>query len=109
MEFASNGPQALRLLQADDKSYDFVISDIRMPGMSGFELRASLVKNSKSEQVPRFIFVSGGSNFDFAFSAHLEEDAMDIIYKPFNSEDIVNSINVAIDQLAKDEASIHAG
>ncbi|NQZ01890.1 MAG: response regulator [Bdellovibrionales bacterium] len=109
VEFASNGPQALRLLQADDKSYDFVISDIRMPGMSGFELRASLVKNSKSEQVPRFIFVSGGSNFDFAFSAHLEEDAMDIIYKPFNSEDIVNSINVAIDQLAKDEASIHAG
>jgi HD-like signal output (HDOD) protein len=42
MVFAESGEQALRLLQ--ESSFDVLVTDIRMPGMSGIELLTEVVK-----------------------------------------------------------------
>lgn len=53
---AGNGLEALDLLQAPDADIRLVITDIRMPGMDGYELADRLVDRPKS---PPIVFISG--------------------------------------------------
>jgi len=53
---ASNGLEALELLQAPDADIRLVITDIRMPHMDGYELADRLVDRPKS---PPIVFISG--------------------------------------------------
>jgi len=53
---AHSGEEALAHLDAEE--YDVIISDLKMPGMSGQELYALLRKN-RPEVAERFIFVTG--------------------------------------------------
>ena len=52
---ATNGREALEL--ALQQQFDIIITDMRMPRMSGFELITSLTE--KLETVPRIIVLSG--------------------------------------------------
>lgn len=73
---------------------DCVISDIRMPGMSGLELHSELRKRDAS--VP-MILITGHGDIAMAVSA-IKDGAFDFIEKPFDTGRLVESIGLAVEQ-----------
>src|SRR6266852_4621635 len=56
VEAAENGREALELLAG--RSYDVILSDLRMPGMSGEDLYRR-IERGWPHLAPRFVFVTG--------------------------------------------------
>lgn len=75
-----------------------VLSDIKMPGMSGVELLKKVREIDFSIQV---IMMTGYSTFDLTLQA-LEHGAADYILKPFeNLQDILDLIAISGDRLIR--------
>ena len=70
-------------------NYDLVISDVRMPGMTGLQLLRSVA--STMTQVPPFIFVTGDPNAKLLEQASLL-GAVATIGKPFATEALLEVI-----------------
>lgn len=86
---ASNGVEALEL--CEKHAFDFVISDMRMPGGSGIEFLRKL--NSVSDTIPPFIFMTGFSDFETPLL--IKEGAFGVLQKPFNLDDLLNMLKSA--------------
>jgi two-component system response regulator FixJ len=71
-----------------------VVSDIRMPGMSGLELQRELKKRDAAVPV---ILITGHGDIAMAVSA-IKNGAFDFIEKPFDAERLVESITLAIER-----------
>ncbi len=54
---AYNGPEALSLL--DQRRYDLIITDLRLPKLDGPALYEAIRERYRSEEMPRMIFVIG--------------------------------------------------
>lgn len=78
-----------------------VVSDIRMPGMSGIELQAEL--NKRGCKLP-LIFITGHGDIPLAVAA-MRDGAADFIEKPFQPETLVQSIEGALRNAAARHAS----
>ncbi|OQX18890.1 MAG: Fis family transcriptional regulator [Desulfobulbaceae bacterium A2] len=89
---AENGAKALELLRQHD--CELVISDIRMPGISGLELLATLKRERPNLPV---ILITAFASPDDAVTA-MKHDAFDYITKPFNVEEIVRVIRAATER-----------
>jgi len=78
MEFAGSGSEALRLL---DKPFDVVVSDMRMPGMTGLELL-----NTVQNQFPQTIriLLSGQSDRESILNSAVR--AHQYLAKPFDAQ-----------------------
>lgn len=92
VETFTSAVKALSFLE--DKNYisipDLIISDIRMPDLSGYEFFKKLSLNPKLNRIP-FIFLSGlSSKDDIRLGKILGAD--DYITKPVEEEDILASI-----------------
>ena len=79
---AEDGEKALKLLQK--KSFDIVISDLKMPGLSGLEL---LQKAKKLHPDMVFILITAFDTTQTAVRA-MKMGAYDYISKPFNVKEI---------------------
>jgi len=79
-EGVSDGAEALRLLQR--RGFDVIISDVRMPGMSGREFLERL-RRDRPELVPRVVF-STGDTFAPDTAAFLKESGVPTVTKPFD-------------------------
>jgi CheY-like chemotaxis protein/anti-sigma regulatory factor (Ser/Thr protein kinase) len=91
---AGDGPSALRLLQQQD--VDMVISDIRMPGMTGFDLRQQLAQILEIDTLP-FIFVSAAGALDVRQQANaLGID--DFLDKPISKSALISTINRVLER-----------
>ncbi len=77
---AHDGEQALFLLRKE--KIDLVLSDIHMPGMTGFTLRARLEHSNENRLVP-FVFLSGDHD-DTIMQKALEMGVDDFLAKPTN-------------------------
>jgi FixJ family two-component response regulator len=66
-----------------------LLLDVRMPGMSGFELFEEL---SRRHSVLPVIFMTGHGDVPMAVSA-IKKGAADFIEKPFAAEDMLNVVN----------------
>ena len=86
---ASNGEEALKLVE--NTAFDLVISDIRMPGMSGLDLLESI--KDKQPDLPVVMITAFASPND-AVSA-MKNGAFDYISKPFNLDEIKTVIESA--------------
>jgi two-component system response regulator PilR (NtrC family) len=86
---AKNGDQALSVL--GKQSCDLVISDIRMPGMSGLELLESIREHHGDLPV---IMITAFASPDDAVQA-MKNGAYDYISKPFNVDEIKSVIHSA--------------
>jgi DNA-binding response OmpR family regulator len=87
---ARDGAEALKKVRASD--YGLVISDIKMPGMDGFELLAALRAERNSTPV---IIITGVRDEEAVVRA-LEEGAWDYVLKPFVLEHVVATVRRAL-------------
>ena len=71
---------------------DCIVSDIRMPGMTGLELQREL--NRRGTLVP-FILLTGHGDIAIAVRA-MKEGAYDFIEKPYDANRLLGSIETAI-------------
>ncbi|GGD51262.1 response regulator [Paenibacillus nasutitermitis] len=78
--------EALELMQSHP--IDLVITDIRMPGMSGLELIENIRRSWKKAKC---ILLSGYSDFEYAKEALLQE-VDDYLLKPINNDELIHSI-----------------
>jgi DNA-binding NtrC family response regulator len=92
VDTASNGHMGIEMLQ--EKEYDLIITDLKMPGMSGFEV-LSAVKGLQPE-VP-VIMITGFATVETAVEA-MKNGAVDYIVKPFTPEQILEKVNKALAQ-----------
>jgi diguanylate cyclase (GGDEF)-like protein len=91
---AGSAAEALALLGSE--RFDLVLSDIRMPGMSGLDL-VPLVLERDPETV--VVMISGEGGIDSAISA-LRAGAYDYVRKPFNAVEVEAVVMRALDHRA---------
>lgn len=75
---------------AVEKRPDVIVTDIVMPGMSGFELCRNLKKHPATERVPVIICTSKNQEIDRLWGMKQGADAY--ITKPFTREQLVRAI-----------------
>lgn len=69
---------------------DVIITDVVMPGMSGFELCRSLKKNPVTQKVPIIICTSKGQEIDRLWGMRQGADVY--ITKPFTREQLIRAV-----------------
>ncbi len=77
---------------------DIVISDIRMPGMTGLEMHEGIIGCWPNCKV---IFLSGYSDFEYAYSA-IHKQVSNYILKTESDEVILKAVTDAIDKLKEE-------
>jgi CheY-like chemotaxis protein len=87
IDIAASGVEALALTK--NKSYDCVVTDIRMPNGSGADLLASLREIDRRS--PSVVCVSGAK--DVSLDELLAKGADSFILKPFTDEFFVSEVN----------------
>jgi len=82
VETANGGHEALAALGR--KSFDVIISDIKMPGMDGLELQRRVHEKDPNVAI---VLVTAYASVDTAVQA-LKEGAYDYLVKPFDPEEL---------------------
>jgi two-component system, chemotaxis family, response regulator PixH len=85
---AIGAQEALNL--ACDKKPDAIITDVVMPGMSGFELCRKLKQTPDTEKIPIVICSSKNQEIDRLWG--MKQGANAYITKPFNREDLIRAV-----------------
>ncbi|MGV4414063.1 sigma-54-dependent transcriptional regulator [Chryseobacterium sp. T1] len=91
-DIAEDGLEAYKLLEKQD--YALVISDIKMPKLSGTEL---LKQTLQLKPDTTFVMISGHADIDTAVSC-LKEGAYDFISKPIDINRLITSVKNALDK-----------
>jgi len=86
-KIAQSALEALEYLK--EESYDLVLSDIMMPGMSGLELLEEINRLCRDTVV---ILISGNLNIQSAIEA-MRRGAFDYVTKPFNLSDVETAVH----------------
>lgn len=99
---AHSGQEALSLLR--QFSVDIVITDIRMPGMSGLDLIAEIRRNWSRTKC---VLLSGYSDFEYAKEAiqhHVEE----YLLKPVTEEELLQTVSRLRQKLAEEWEQVYS-
>lgn len=96
VELADDGEKALAMIEKE--KFDFLLTDIRMPGMNGIELA-----RRAHELIPSIgiIFITGYANLDTAKDA-IKQGAYDYIMKPFELNELRQAVKNALRKKQKD-------
>jgi len=78
------------LNKAIEQKPDVIVTDVVMPGMSGFELCRSLKKNPVTAEVPIIICTSKDQEIDRLWGMKQGADAY--VTKPFTREQLVRAV-----------------
>ncbi|MCJ8275978.1 MAG: ATP-binding protein, partial [Bdellovibrionales bacterium] len=88
-----NGQKAHDLYINNPENFDLIISDMKMPIMSGPQLLKSIRENSRLKQ-PKFIFITGGINIDLDDNENELSKLIDGYFlKPFDEQDILKVLS----------------
>jgi two-component system NtrC family response regulator len=104
VQTASNGEDGLRLF--DKGTFDAVITDITMPGMSGMEVLAKVLQRVPT--IPVIVITAYGT-IESAVEA-MKQGAFDYITKPFNRDELRLTLEKAIKmrRLEKENVELRA-
>jgi CheY-like chemotaxis protein len=87
----ATGDAGEALAKLERTSYDIVLMDIRMPGVSGMELYARVI-DKHPELTGKVIFMTGDSS-DSTTRAFLEENKLAFLTKPFDIATLLEKVN----------------
>jgi DNA-binding NtrC family response regulator len=94
VETFAGGAMALQRLQQDQ--FDLVITDLKMPGLSGMEVLKGI--RALQPEVP-IVIITGYATVETAVEA-LKSGAVDYISKPFTPQELCRKIEGALEQKA---------
>jgi len=95
-EEAEDGVVALEMLRA--MNYDFVISDINMPNMNGFELVSQIKKDETLRHLPVLMVTAEARKEDIVRAA--QEGAAGYIVKPFTKATLEEKVTKIMQKMA---------
>ncbi|HET6374125.1 MAG TPA: response regulator, partial [Candidatus Polarisedimenticolia bacterium] len=98
VETALGGEAALLKLETD--GYDLIISDLKMPGMSGQELYAR-VSSQNPRLASRFVF-STGDTLNPATRSFLDQTGSNSIQKPFEIQSMRDLVGSLLNDVCSD-------
>ncbi len=87
--YASNGKRALEI--AKEEKFDLIISDLKMPIMSGFELKKAINKISNLSKIP--FIITTAIPLEFHKELYTELGIDNYVLKPFRNEELFAKIN----------------
>ncbi len=90
---ANDGLEALQIWRLHDGKIDLLLTDVVMPNMGGVELVQEL---RKAGHDPRVLFASGYTN-DALTGLREVDEQIDLLHKPFSTEELVGRIRLALD------------
>ena len=82
------------LKQMEEKGYDLVVTDMKMPGMDGMDLMIAIKTRFPATEV---IMMSGYATIDNAIEA-TREGAFHYLEKPFTPEQFLETVEKALEQ-----------
>jgi signal transduction histidine kinase len=89
---AADGAAALDAIE--DQSFDVIISDVRMPGMSGLDVLRGARQRSPETEV---IISTGYADIDSAVEC-VRNGAFDLLHKPYDTRQLVSSVGRALER-----------
>ena len=96
----TNDPRsALAMLTAEQPDFDIILCDLMMPGLSGDEVYAEVIKG-RPELAERFIFMTGGA-FTVRGSQFLDQVYAPVLHKPFNAGRVREMVRAHAARLGK--------
>lgn len=97
---AANGIQAVEKLQR--KEYHLVISDVRMPGMDGFEL-FDWVAHNQPRLTEHFLFITGDAG-NAELQSKLASLGAPVLHKPFSPDALMEEARMLVRQTLREDA-----
>jgi|GEM_PF-394353 len=91
---AESGAVALSLIV--DHEFALAILDVRMPGMSGFELAELMRGANKTKNVPIIFVTANSKEQNFSFKGY-EIGAVDFLIKPLDSHAVKSKVSIFVD------------
>jgi DNA-binding LytR/AlgR family response regulator len=92
---ALNGAEGIKI--AKKKIPDVILCDIKMPGIDGYDVKKNLGSDPSTISIP-FIFLSGKAELkDIKYGLELGAD--DYIIKPFNIDDLYNTVENRLNRI----------
>jgi len=85
----SNGVEAWEVLQRELPH--LVLLDVRMPGMSGYEVCKQIKSNHRTSHIPVVFLSAKGQESEI--NTGYETGAIDYILKPFSPDQLLNRLN----------------
>ena len=95
-EEAEDGAVALNMLK--NAKFDFVVSDINMPNMNGFELLAAVKKDESLKHLPVLMVTAEARKEDIVRAA--QDGAAGYIVKPFTKATLEEKVQKIMQKLA---------
>ena len=95
-EEAEDGTVALNMLKS--AKYDFVVSDINMPNMNGFELLAAVKADDTLKHIPVLMVTAEARKEDIVRAA--QEGAAGYIVKPFTKATLEEKVQKIMQKIA---------
>ena len=96
VEEAEDGVTALQLLKAN--RFDFVISDINMPNMNGFDLLKAIKADENLKRIPVLMVTAEARKEDILLAA--QSGAAGYVVKPFTKATLEEKIAKILQKLA---------
>ncbi len=102
VDSAASGEEGLE--RFDSERHSLVITDVRMPGISGMEVLAEVKR--RAPRIPVLV-ITAYANVDLAVDA-MKAGAFDFIGKPFNRDHLLITVNKALEtrQLEKEVSTL---
>ncbi len=96
VEEAEDGAVALQMLKAN--RYDFVVSDINMPNMNGFDLLKALKAEDSLKHIPVLMVTAEARKEDILLAA--QSGAAGYVVKPFTKATLEEKVTKIMQKLA---------
>ena len=96
VEEAEDGVVALQMLKSN--RYDFVVSDINMPNMNGFDLLKAVKADGNLKHIPVLMFTAEARKEDILLAA--QSGAAGYIVKPFTKATLEEKVTKIMQKVA---------